>query len=131
MPLIRYKVGDTGRLLERKCPCGRGLPLMTPSLGRSVDYFMLPDNSTVSPYALTCAIENVEGMSQYQIKQEKIDLVTVNVVPDIQFNGQGRRQIKAVLEHILPSVTVQIKTAEKIEREKSGKYRIVISEVQK
>jgi phenylacetate-CoA ligase len=131
MPLIRYKVGDTGQLLEEKCPCGRGLPLMTPSLGRSVDYFMLPDNSAVSPYTMTCAIENIKGMRQYQIKQEKIDLVTVNVVLNGQFNGQSRRQIKTVLENILPGVTVQIKTVEKIEREKSGKYRIVISEVQK
>ncbi|MFQ5964010.1 MAG: phenylacetate--CoA ligase family protein [Candidatus Scalinduaceae bacterium] len=131
MPLIRYKVGDTGRLLERKCPCGRGLPLMTPSQGRSVDYFMLPDNSTVSPYAMTCAIENIKGMRQYQIKQEEKELITVNVVPDNQFNRDMKNQIKFALEKILPGVTVQIKTVEKIERERSGKYRIVISEVQK
>lgn len=28
MPLIRYKIGDTGVLGERPCPCGRGLPLL-------------------------------------------------------------------------------------------------------
>ncbi|MGR3319884.1 MAG: phenylacetate--CoA ligase family protein [Candidatus Anammoxibacter sp.] len=131
MPLIRYEVGDRGQFLDKECPCGRGLPLMSPSQGRSVDYFILPDNSTISPYAMTCAIENIEGMKQYQIKQEKKDLVTVNIVPDDQFNDHNKKQIKSTLEKVLPNVTIQIKTVEKIEREKRGKYRIVISEVRK
>jgi len=131
MPLIRYEVGDTGRMLERECPCGRGLPLMTTSQGRSVDYFILPDNSMVSPYTMTCAIENIEGMRQYLIRQKKKDSVTVNVVPDNQFNEQRKKQVESVLEKVLPQVTVRVKTVERIERERSGKYRIVISDVKK
>jgi len=130
MPLIRYEVGDTGCFSGKECPCGRGLPLMSPSSGRSVDYFILPDNSTISPYAMTCAMNNIKGMKQYQIKQEKEDLVTVNIVPEYQFNDHNKKQIRSALQNILTGVTVKIKTVEKIEREKSGKYRIVISEVQ-
>jgi len=131
MPLIRYEVGDTGRMLEGKCPCGRGLPLMTPSQGRSVDYFILPDGSMVSPYTMTCAIENIEGMRQYQIRQEKKDIVIVNVVPDDQFDAQSKGQIKSVLENILSGVTVQVRTIERIQGEESEKYRIVISDVRR
>ncbi|MHC4574518.1 MAG: phenylacetate--CoA ligase family protein, partial [Planctomycetota bacterium] len=28
MPLIRYRIGDTGCFLNRQCPCGRGSPLL-------------------------------------------------------------------------------------------------------
>lgn len=131
MPLIRYEVGDRGQSLEHNCSCGRGLPLMAPSQGRNVDYFILPNGLSISPYVMTCAIENIEGMKQYQIKQERKDLVTVTIVPDNHFNEENKRQINSVLESILTDVTIQIKTSEGIDREKSGKYRIVISEVDK
>lgn len=130
MPLIRYEVGDTGKLLERKCCCGRGLPLMAPALGRSVDYFILPDNSMISPYSMTCAVENVEGMKQYQIVQEEKSLVIVNVIPNSQFKEDSKQNIKSALEEVLPGVTVHVSLVEEIAGEESGKYRIVISKVQ-
>lgn len=130
MPLIRYEVGDKGRLLKGVCPCGRGLPLMAPSLGRSVDYFILPSDSIISPYAMTCTIENIEGMKQYQIIQEEKDLVIVNVIPDSQFNEESRQNIKSALEQVLPGVVVHVNLVEEIAREENGKYRIVISKLQ-
>lgn len=131
MPLIRYEIGDRGQSLEQKCLCGRGLPLMAPSQGRSVDHFILPNGLSISPYVMTCAIENIEGMRQYQIRQERKELVTVTIVPDKQFNEESKRQINSALESILPEVKIQIKTSVVINREKSGKYRIVVSEVDK
>lgn len=130
MPLIRYEVGDTGKLLERKCPCGRGLPLMAPALGRSVDYFILSDNSMISPYAMTCAIENIDGMKQYQIVQEDKELVIVNVIPNSQFKEESKQNIKSNLAQVLPGATVHVNLVEEIAREESGKYRIIISKVQ-
>ncbi|MER3446253.1 MAG: hypothetical protein C4291_05145 [Candidatus Dadabacteria bacterium] len=130
MPLIRYELGDTGKLLEGRCRCGRGLPLMAPALGRSVDYFILPDNSMISPYAMTCAIENVEGMKQYQIIQEEKSLVIVNIIPNNQFSEESKQSIKSALEQVLPSTAVHINLVEEIKREKNRKYRIVISKVQ-
>lgn len=130
MPLIRYEVGDTGKLLERSCRCGRELPLMAPTLGRSVDYFILQDNSVVSPYLMTCAVENIEGVKQYQIVQEGKGLVVINVIPTDQFNSKSEEYIKSNLEQVLPGAKVHINLVEEIAREESGKYRIVISKVQ-
>lgn len=36
-PFIRYLNGDEAALISEACPCGRGLPLMTPIAGRTVD----------------------------------------------------------------------------------------------
>jgi phenylacetate-CoA ligase len=131
MPLIRYQLGDTGRLIETMCPCGRGFPLMAPALGRSVDYFALPDGTTVSPYAMTCAIENVQGLSQYQIVQQARDQVVVRVVPSRQADPLTERQINLALSPILPGVQLSVHFVDGIEREPSGKYRIVVSHVPK
>jgi phenylacetate-coenzyme A ligase PaaK-like adenylate-forming protein len=129
MPLIRYAVGDTGRLLNHNCSCGRGLPLMEPLHGRSVDYFTLPDGALVSPYTMTCAIENLEGMKQYQIHQIRTDTVWVNVIPDAMFNDDVRSRLKSILEDLLPRVSVQVKIVSSIPAEESGKVRIVITDV--
>lgn len=127
MPLIRYQLGDTGKLLDDSCSCGRGLPLMAPCLGRSVDYFTLPSGTLVSPYAMTCAVEVVKGLRQYQIVQEAPDRVVVNVVPLEGVNLASESRIQSTLAPILEGVTVTVRVVPKIERERSGKYRVVVS----
>lgn len=129
MPLLRYEVGDTGRLLEKKCSCGRRLPLMMPSLGRRVDYFRLLNGSLISPYKMTCAIENIEGMKQYQIHQQRRDMVLVKVVPDTNFSQGVIAKIKAALQPVLPEVAIAVKTVPHIAKEKNRKYKIVKSDV--
>lgn len=129
MPLIRYELGDTGKLITRKCPCKRGLPLMAPGMGRSVDYFILSDNSRISPYAMTCSIEKIEGFAQYQIVQENKDLIQVNIVPEKEFKEESKQQIISALKPFLPGVTIQVVICEHIPKEESGKYRIVLSKV--
>jgi len=129
MPLLRYRLGDTGTMLEDRCDCGRALPLMAPSLGRQVDYLRLPDGSEVSPYSLTCAIEPTAGLMQYQIVQESVDHVLVKVVPGPEFGTDERRKIRRLLAPILRGVSVDVQTLDRIDPESSGKYRIVRSAV--
>ncbi|MFH1681731.1 MAG: hypothetical protein ABIH26_13950 [Candidatus Eisenbacteria bacterium] len=129
MPLIRYRLGDTGRLLEESCPCGRSLPLMMPVLGRSVDYFSCPDGTAVAPYALTGAVEKVEGVAQYRIVQEQTDRVVVSVIPAFEFDESKAEEIRRALSPLLPGVHVTIVAVEMIARDASGKYRIVESRI--
>lgn len=129
MPLIRYRVGDTGRRLEDRCPCGRGLPLMIPMLGRSVDYVRLAHGGAVSPYSLTCAVEHVQGMRQYQIVQEPSTDVRVRVVPGDGFGEEQARAVREALEPVLPGLSIVVERVPEIAREPSGKYRIVRSDV--
>jgi phenylacetate-CoA ligase len=128
MPLLRYQIGDTGELLERACSCGRGLPLARPTLGRSVDYIVLEDGTMVPPYNLTCAIEDVPGMRQYQIVQRTPQRLEVVVVPRPEFDDACRRQIEERLRPVLHGLTAEVRIVEDIAPEPSGKYRIVKSD---
>jgi phenylacetate-CoA ligase len=40
MPLIRYKIGDIAQYTDKKCACGRGMPLIKHIVGRDVDLFI-------------------------------------------------------------------------------------------
>jgi phenylacetate-CoA ligase len=128
MPLLRYEIGDTGELLERACSCGRGLPLVRPTLGRSVDYIALADGTVVAPYDLTCAIEDVAGMRQYQIVQRAQGGLEVLVVPRREFDDACREQIRERLRPVLRGLAAEVRVVAEIPPEPSGKYRIVRSE---
>jgi len=129
MPLLRYEVGDAGFALEGRCGCGRGLPLISPTLGRSVDHLALANGTLVAPYSLTCAVEAIEGMQQYQFVQTQADIVELRVVPNDDFGDASRQALLAALRPVLPGVAVRIRTLPSIPPEPSGKYRIVKSEL--
>lgn len=129
MPLLRYEVGDTGIVLEDRCACGRGLPLIRPTLGRSVDYLTLSNGTLVAPYSLTCAVEAIEGMQQYQFVQTQTDVVELRVVPNDDFGEASRQALMAALRPVLPGVSVRIRTVSSVRFEPSGKFRIVQSRV--
>ena len=129
MPLIRYAVGDTGELLAERCPCGRTLPLMRPSWGRSVDYLALADGSVVTPYDMTCAIEHLPGMLRYQIVQRAIDRIEVLVLPDAGFSPEVPEAIRGALRPVLRGLDAQVRLVEELRHEPSGKFRIVRSEL--
>jgi phenylacetate-CoA ligase len=127
MPLLRYEVGDTGMLLPGRCSCGRTLPLIRPMLGRSVDYLCLPNGTTLAPYTLTCAVEAIEGMWQYQFIQTERDQIELKIVPQAGFGGDSSDALRRALAPVLPGVEVNIELVAAIPREPSGKYRIVQS----
>ena len=129
MPLIRYEVGDTGELLDGLCACGRGLPLMRPTWGRSVDYFVLTDGTSITPYDLTCAIEHLPGMARYQIVQRARDRVEVLVQPGPRFDPTVSAAIQAALRPVLRGLSPEIRVVDRLEHEPSGKFRIVRSEL--
>ena len=128
MPLLRYEIGDTGEMVEGACGCGRGLPLVRPTLGRSVDYITLEDGTVVPPYNLTMAIRNIPGMRQFQFVQRTISRLEVLVSPRPEFDDARRREIQECLRPVLHGLTAEVRIVENIAPEPSGKYRVVRSE---
>ena len=59
MPLVRYRIGDAGRLVEGPCGCGRALPLFEITEGRLDDILSLPDGRRIGPRVLAPRIEQV------------------------------------------------------------------------
>jgi len=129
MPIIRYRLGDTGTLLDEPCACGRGFPLMRPTGGRTVDYFEIPDGSRVSPYAMTHAMEQVSGIRQFQIIQTSPNQVTVRTVVDGDQGSAVDHQIRSQLGSVLPNVAIEVSHVDSIDSVSSAKFHIVVSEV--
>ncbi|HJT77667.1 MAG TPA: phenylacetate--CoA ligase family protein [Gemmataceae bacterium] len=131
MPLLRYQVGDVAVLADRRCPCGRGLPLLERLEGREADYVLTPRGELISGISLT---ENfalhVPGVAQLQIVQEELAHFRFRVVRGPDFGPHSLARLgDLVAERFGPDVTHECEYVECIPPEPSGKYRFCISRV--
>ncbi len=131
MPLIRYRLGDSGSFVDRRCRCGRSLPLMALGFCRSVDSFVLADGGRVSPYTLINAVELLDEIRQFQIVQESTDRVAVIVVPRAEFGAASPQRVRAAIGPHLPGVAIDVRVVASIPREPGGKYRMALSRVER
>jgi len=132
MPFIRYEIGDVGIKSDEKCACERGLPLMRIIEGRIDDFIVLPDEKMVSPYSLIYIMKNIPGISRYQIIQEEKDKILVLIIKGKEFTQHTITSIRRNLEKALgKDVKIDIKIVDNIPCDKSGKFRVVKSKVNK
>jgi phenylacetate-CoA ligase len=142
-PIIRYSgLGDYAVRKHASCSCGMRLPLLARVDGRRVDSIVLPDGQLVHPYSLTLALEDIHGLSKFQIRQERPDHVRVLLVEDkvqakagVSFapESQAARTITDRFDRILKSqVRVELVTVDDIPRRPGAhKYATVVSKVER
>lgn len=132
MPLIRYQIGDvvvpSG---NRRCTCGRGLPMIERIEGREADYVVTPSGQFISGISLT---ENfallIEGAAQVQIVQESLHDLCIRIVADESFSDRSRRQIEDLVRSTFgPTMRYEVELVDAIPQEATGKYRFCISKV--
>ncbi len=129
MPMIRYRIGDVGHLVKEACQCGRGLPLMKLTGGRTTDFLLKTDGKKVSGIVVaTYVITNIAGIRQIQFIQNKIGAVTVNLVKGSEWS-QNTQDILAsrIREYLGTDMQVEVMFRDSIPLEKSGKYRFSVS----
>ncbi|MBI1825628.1 MAG: phenylacetate--CoA ligase family protein [Planctomycetes bacterium] len=129
MPFIRYRTGDTGRLLSGRCSCGRGLPLMDVVQGRVTDLLRLPDGTFKHALSVIYPIRELSGVDQFRVTQSR----DYNIAIDIVRNSQGLELTHArILQRVRPvfgnGLDIKINWVNSIESTASGKYCYVVSE---
>ena len=125
MPFIRYQVEDIGVPVNRKCSCGRGLPLTEKIVGRVADFLIKSDGAKVAGISL---IENtltkIPGIKQMQIVQKEIDEIILNIVPDSNFTTENESKLINYFKELFGSdIILRLRKIPEIKPETNGKYR--------
>lgn len=129
-PFIRYRTGDVAVLDYRPCPCGRGLPVLREIQGRTTDFVVAADGTVMHGLAVIYPIRDLPGISAFKVIQEARDKVCVLIVPSHGYGPEIEEKIRAGLKARLGcGITVAVEIVAEIPREKSGKYRYVVSRV--
>lgn len=130
-PLIRYELGDRGVPSDRRCPCGRGLPLMEQVTGRTADFLRAEGGFRVQGISI---IENtltkLPGIRQMQIVQEEPLRLQVHLVPGPGWGPEVAAELESTLRGILgQGMAIDLLPGERIPQEKNGKYRFTICRI--
>lgn len=130
MPLIRYRTGDFVRVgdADNRCECGRHFPLVTSIHGRDDDMLKLPDGRHVCRLAFI--FKDVEGILEGQIRQDRLDLINILVVPTAGYDPAVETKLLNNAQQRLGStVRISVQVVSAIPRTKNGKLRMVVCNV--
>jgi phenylacetate-CoA ligase len=125
MPLIRYRVGDRGRLSDgtTPCSCGRQLPIISGIEGRTTDVLLTKDGRKV--FWLNPVFYGLP-VRQAQIEQQTMNRLLVRASPARDFSEDTRRLIIERLRSRMGDVDVVVENVEEIPRTAAGKVRAVV-----
>jgi phenylacetate-CoA ligase len=128
MPLIRYRVGDSGALRDDgSCACGRTLQQLAYDEGRSDDLQYTRDGRRVG--RLDPVFKASMPIREAQIVQETLDRVRVRIVYAPGYTTDTGRQISEQLRARMGDVEVELEQVAEIPRGANGKFRAVVCQV--
>jgi phenylacetate-CoA ligase len=127
MPMIRYDIGDSGRLLEGDCDCGWPFPLMEMGMCRQNDLIRTGAGKSVHPSYFNRLLYGLTQIWQYQFVQTAPDKITLNLVSSARLSQETvTAMTDAIRRDVDPSMAFEINYLNEIPRTVSGKHRFVI-----
>ena len=129
MPLIRYRVGDQGRIeiSSNICQCGRALPVMGSLEGRISDVLYTKDGRRVSRFGQV--FNGDLAIREAQVVQEALDCVRVNFVPTPAFTSRHEQVIVQRVKERMGDIEVLMEPMTEIPRGASGKFLAVVCKI--
>jgi phenylacetate-coenzyme A ligase PaaK-like adenylate-forming protein len=120
MPMIRYDTGDTGAYGG-----AHGEDLLRIE-GRSVDCIIAPERRVISPFQLTSALQDVDGLRRFRIRQTRPDEVEVDLETDA-----AARVTADTIARLAPllgaSFRIKPQIVDELRAGPGGKFRVVES----
>jgi phenylacetate-CoA ligase len=129
MPLIRYMTGDRASLAEndKKCTCGRSLPLLNSVEGRTDDIFYTSGGRQIG--RLDPIFKAHLPVIEAQVVQESLNKVIVRFVPAPDYEPKDGQSIIKRLQERMGDIDVVLEAVSELPREPNGKFRAVISKI--
>jgi phenylacetate-CoA ligase len=131
VPLLRYRVGDVAAATARRCPCGRGLPLLARVVGRPPAAVLASGGRHVPAGVFADLFDRYDyAVRRYQVVQERAGALDVRVVRKSRFTAETGRAIVAALGRILgPEVAVQLAFVDAIPAEADGSVPVCVCRI--
>lgn len=128
MPFIRYAIGDMAVPSDKKCSCGRGLPLIEKVCGRVSDVIVAGNGGLIPGNFFVDLIGRSRmGVEKYQIIQKTKSNLTMRLVKSSRFKSKDLDYIISKIKEKMGDVDIEVEFVEDIKPTKSSKHRFVIS----
>jgi len=129
MPLVRYRVGDMGRMQDgAPCPCGRGLETMAGIDGRDTDVVITPRGNRLIVHFFSGIFEYFPSIDTFRVTQDRPEAIHVEIVPRADFSMAHWEKIKKeILVKGDPDLKIEMALVHEIKKDLSNKRRFVVS----
>lgn len=130
-PIIRYKTGDIGRFIGRKCSsCGRNHMIIESIEGRKSNIFYTKDKRPISMTAINFHDDTFEEVKQYQFIQKLPGEVIIRVIKNEKWNENSSKKIISNLKNKVGNDFKFTLEYDKImHKSKRGKHILLIQEI--
>lgn len=132
-PLIRYRIGDRITLAspDDRCECGSGLPLVSVIEGRGHDYLIAEDGRHVPALYLSLVSNSfANSVVAMQFQQARLGEVVVLLEVDERYDSSMGAIIVEKLRYSFgETVKVVVRIVDRIDRDPSGKFRLLVNNV--
>lgn len=130
MPLIRYKLKDYGSISSRPCLCGINLPCLENIYGREYDYLINSRGERFHGECFLYMIEDVSRSGYYFSGVQFVQNSDLSIIVKLAGNKLDASFLveyfkKVINEKMNDNIKVSVEVVAEIEREASGKLRVV------
>ncbi len=133
MPLIRYKIGDVAvPAAEKKCSCGRGMPLLGGVRGRETEHFLSENGELIYAGYFRKLLYGLTWIIHYQVVQEDYGHIVYYIVKDasaVVKNGDLKLIESGVSKIMGSGCRVDFEFVDSIQPSRSGKFLYTLNKV--
>lgn len=130
MPLIRYRIGDMGRISEEQCDCGMGLMLLKEISGRITDHFLRQDGTIIHGEYFTHLFYFRPWVKKFQVVQKDFNHIEVKIEKLAEPPENELEDIKEKIKAVMGAeCIVNFIFEQTIKPLRSGKMQFTVSEI--
>jgi phenylacetate-CoA ligase len=127
MPMIRYELGDLGRLQDGQCGCGSPFPLMALDVCRKNDLVVTPGGRRIYPSYFVHLLDGHGGIEQFQFVQTGPGSIVLRLqAPQDVARLVGQALLSRITADLGTDMTFRVECVAAIPRSRSGKHRFVV-----
>jgi phenylacetate-CoA ligase len=129
--LLNYRIGDRARRHAARCTCGRNLPMISLTEGRTDDWLVSGSGALVHPQVIAISVSTTPGIRRYQVVQDEPGRYLMNIVaaPEVDRGDIDAGLRRSLGELLGESPDLEVVFHDSLPASKSGKVRPVISNV--
>jgi phenylacetate-CoA ligase len=127
MPFIRYASGDSGRLSNARCGCGRELPRLDAIEGRVLDLLRTVDGRTVPGEFFPHLLKEIPEFAQYRVEQRSLDRIVISAVLTHPLSERSESLLRHEIGKVFGTATTwEVQPVHEIPNLSSGKRRVTV-----
>ena len=127
MPFIRYASGDSGRLSNARCGCGRELPRLDAIEGRVLDLLRTADGRTVPGEFFPHLLKEIPEFAQYRVEQRSLDRIVISAVLTRPLSERSESLLRHEIGKVFGTATTwEVQPVDEIPNLRSGKRRVTV-----